>query len=106
MPWFGGTTTAVSVLNGTQTVDFARLDGLHTLLDLNTIPTGSYTSVNMKFANPQIVFMNVKNPQTTPPTRPTVTTLNATTSPAASLTTSSVSANLTNPLTVSADAVI
>jgi hypothetical protein len=101
-----GVNAPISVLNGTQTVDFARLDGLHTLLDLNTIPAGTYTSVNMTFANPQIVYMNVTKPQTTPPTRPTVTTLNATTSPAASLTTSSVSANLTNPLTVSADAVI
>ena len=60
----------------------------------------------MTFANPQIVYMNVTSPQTTPPTRPTITTLNTTTSPAASLTTSSVSVNLTNPLTVSADAVI
>src|SRR5215475_366114 len=101
-----GTSTPVAVLNGTQTVDFARLDGLHTLLDLNTIPAGTYTSVNMTFANPQIVFMNVTNPQTNPPTRPTITTLNTTTSPAASLTQSSVTVNLTNPLTVSADAVI
>ena len=37
-----GTNAPMSVLNGTQTVDFARLDGLHTLLDLNTIPAGSY----------------------------------------------------------------
>ena len=81
-----GVNAPISVLNGTQTVDFARLDGLHTLLDLNTIPAGSYTSVNMTLANPQIVYMNVTSPQTTPPTRPTVTTLNATTSPAASLT--------------------
>src|SRR5579884_3912974 len=30
-----------SVLNGTQTVDFARLNGLRTLLDINTIPAGT-----------------------------------------------------------------
>jgi hypothetical protein len=101
-----GTNTPISVLSGTQTVDFARLDGLHTLLDLNTIPAGTYTTVNMTFANPQIVFMNVTNPQTTPPTRPTITTLNTTTAPAALLTQSSVTTTLTNPLTVSADAVI
>ena len=101
-----GVNPPISVLNGTQTVDFARLDGLHTLLDLNTIPAGSYTSVSMTFANPQIVYMNVTNPQTTPPTRPTITTLNSTTSPAASLTQSSATVNLTNPLTVSASAVI
>jgi hypothetical protein len=101
-----GVNAPISVLNGTQTVDFARLNGLHTLLDLNTIPAGTYTSVNVTLANPQIVYMNVTSPQTTPPTRPAITTLNATTSPAASLTASSVSVNLTNPLTVSADAVI
>jgi hypothetical protein len=101
-----GTNPPVSVLNGTQTVDFARLDGLHTLLDLNTIPAGTYTSVNMTFANPQIVFMNVTNPQTTPPTRPTISTLNTTTSPAASLTQSSVTATLASSLTVSADEVV
>lgn len=101
-----GVNAPISVLNGTQTVDFARLDGLHTLLDLNTIPAGTYTTVNMTFANPQIVFMNVTNPQTNPPTRPTITTLNTTSSPAASLTTSSVTTTLTSPLTVSADAVI
>jgi hypothetical protein len=101
-----GTNPPVSVLNGTQTVDFARLNGLHTLLDLNTIPAGTYTTVNMTFANPQIAFMNVTNPQTTPPTRPTITTLNTTSSPAASLTQSSTTVTLANPLTVSADAII
>ena len=101
-----GTNAPISVLNGTQTVDFARLDGLHTLLDLNTIPAGTYTTVNMTFANPQIVFMNVTNPQTNPPTRPTITKLNATSSPAASLTQSSVTTTLASPLTVSADAVV
>jgi len=34
-------TNSVSVLNGTQTVDFARLNGLRTLLDINTIPAGA-----------------------------------------------------------------
>ena len=101
-----GMNPPISVLNGTQTVDFARLNGLHTLLDLNTIPAGTYTTVNMTFANPQIAFMNVTSPQTTPPTRPTVTTLNTTSSPAASLTTSSTTVTLANPLTVSADAII
>ena len=35
-----GTNPPVSVLNGTQTIDFARLNGLHTLLDINSIPAG------------------------------------------------------------------
>ena len=70
-----GTNPPVSVLNGTQTVDFARLNGLHTLLDLNSIPAGTYSSVNVTLANPEIAYLNVTSPQTTPPTRPTITTL-------------------------------
>jgi Domain of unknown function (DUF4382) len=101
-----GTNPPVSVLNGTQTVDFARLNGLHTLLDLNTIPAGSYSSVTVTMANPQIAYINVTTPQTTPPTRPTIATLNTMTSPAASLTQSSVTVTLANPLTVSANEVI
>src|ERR1035438_245428 len=85
-----GTNPPVSVLNGTQTVDFARLNGLHTLLDINSIPAGTFSNVNVTLANPEITYMNVTNPQTTPPTRPTVTTLNATSSPAVTLTQSSV----------------
>ena len=101
-----GTNPPVSVLNGTQTIDFARLNGLHTLLDINSIPAGTYTSVNVTLANPEIVYLNVTNPQTTPPTRPTVTPLNATTSPAVTLTQSSVNISLSNPLTVSAGDII
>jgi Domain of unknown function (DUF4382) len=85
-----------SVLNGSQTVDFARLNGLRTLLDINSIPTGTYTSVTVTLANPQISFLNVVNPQT----RPTVSTLNGTTTPPATLTTSSVKIALANPLIV------
>jgi hypothetical protein len=101
-----GTNPPVSVLNGTQTVDFARLNGLHTLLDLNTIPMGTYTTVNVTLANPQIGYLNVTNPQTTPPTRPTITMLNGTTTPAVTLTQSSVTIPLSNPLTVNAGDII
>ncbi len=101
-----GTNPPVSVLNGTQTVDFARLNGLHTLLDLNTIPMGTYTTVNVTLANPQIGYLNVTNPQTTPPTRPTITMLNGTTTPAVTLTQSSVTIALNSPLTVNAGDVI
>jgi hypothetical protein len=51
-----GVNPPVSVLSGTQTVDFARLNGLHTLLDLNSIPAGTYTSVNVTLANPEIMY--------------------------------------------------
>jgi hypothetical protein len=101
-----GTNPAVSVLNGTQTVDFARLNGLHTLLDLNSIPAGTYSSVNVTLANPEIAYLNVTSPQTTPPTRPTITTLNGATSPAVILAQSSVTISLSSPLTVNAGDII
>ena len=96
-----GTNPPVSVLNGTQTVDFARLNGLRTLLDINTIPTGTYTSVTATLANPQISYLNVN-----PPARPSINTLNGTTSPAATLTTSSVTIPLANPLVVTTGNII
>jgi hypothetical protein len=101
-----GTNPPVSILSGTQTVDFARLNGLHTLLDINSIPAGTYTTVNVTLANPEITYMNVTNPQTTPPTRPTLTTLNGTSSPAVTLTQSSVNITLANPLTVASGDII
>ncbi|HKT48503.1 MAG TPA: DUF4382 domain-containing protein [Candidatus Acidoferrales bacterium] len=95
-----------SVLNGTQTVDFARLNGLRTLLDINTIPAGTYNSVTVTLANPQIQYLNVTNPQTNPPTRPTISTLDATTNPPLSLTQSSTTIQLAQPLLVSAGNII
>jgi hypothetical protein len=101
-----GSNPPVSVLNGTQTVDFARLNGLHTLLDLNSIPAGTYSSVNVTLANPEISYLNVTTPQTNPPTRPAITTLNGTSSPAVTLTQSSVNITLSSPLTVSAGDIV
>jgi Domain of unknown function (DUF4382) len=101
-----GMNPPVSIWSGTQTVDFARLNGLHTLLDMNQIPAGTYSNVTVTLANPQITYLNVTNPQTTPPTRPTITALNSTTTPPVSLTQSSVSINLAQPLTVNAGDII
>src|SRR3984893_17214095 len=101
-----GTNPPVSVLNGTQTVDFARLNGLHTLLDLNSIPAGPYSGVTVTLANPEISYLNVTTPETNPPTRPTIVTLNGTSSPAVTLTQSSVNITLGRPLTVTAGEII
>lgn len=101
-----GMNPPVSVLNGAQTVDFARLNGLHTLLDLNTIPAGTYSTVNVTLANPQIAFLNVPSPQTNPPTRPTISTLNAQSTPPVSLSQSSVTITLAQPLVVNANDII
>src|SRR5215468_1459537 len=54
-----GTNPPVSVLNGVQTIDFARLNGLRTLLDINTIPVGTYTQAVVTLANPAIDYLNV-----------------------------------------------
>jgi Domain of unknown function (DUF4382) len=101
-----GVNPPVSVLSGSQTVDFARLNGLHTLLDLNTIPAGTYTTVNVTLANPQISYLNVANPPTNPPTRPAISTLNSQTTPPVTLTQSSVTLNLAQPLIVNANDII
>jgi len=94
-----GTSTPVSVLNGTQTVDFARLNGLRTLLDINTIPAGTYTQAVVTLANPSIDYLNLSSPAT----HPAISTLDssASSNPQLSLTTSQVTINLSNPLVVS-----
>lgn len=96
----------ITVTNGPQDVDFARLNGLHTLIDLNTIPTGTYNTVTVMLANPEIDYLNATNPQTTPPTRPTISSYTSTTTPPATLSNSTVNMNLTSPLTVNAGDVI
>lgn len=98
--------TPLTVTNGPQDVDFARLNGLHTLIDLNTIPAGTYNTVTVTLANPEIDYLNVTNPQTNPPTRPTISSYTATTTPPATLSNSMVNINLTNPLTVNSGDVI
>jgi len=85
---------------------WARLNGLHTLLDMNSIPAGTYNTVTVTLANPQINYLNVANPQTTPPTRPTITTLNGSSTPAVTLTQSMVSITLASPLTVNAGDIV
>jgi Domain of unknown function (DUF4382) len=98
--------TPVTVTNGPQTVDFARLNGLHTLIDLNMIPAGTYNTVTVTLANPEIDYLNVTNPQTTPPTPPTISSYSATTTPPAMLTNTMVPINLGTPLTVNSGDVI
>src|ERR1700722_10160651 len=101
-----GSGTPVTVTTGPQTVDFAKLNGLHTLLDLNTIPAGTYDTVIVTLASPEIDYLNVTNPQTSPPTRPTVSSLTSTTTPPATLSMSTVPISLSNPLVVNSGDVI
>jgi hypothetical protein len=69
---FNGTTN-VPVLTTPQSVDFAQLSGLHQLLDLNAVPTGTYTSATVTISSPVIGYINVD-----PPNPPTVATINGT----------------------------
>ncbi|MGB6430044.1 MAG: DUF4382 domain-containing protein [Candidatus Acidiferrales bacterium] len=65
-------TNNILVMSTPQIVDFAQLSGLHQLLDLNTVPTGTYTSATVTIAAPTIGYIN------TGVTPPTITNLNGT----------------------------
>jgi hypothetical protein len=86
---FNGTNN-VSVLTDPQVVDFAQLSGLHQLLDLNSVPTGTYTSATVTLSNPVISFIDTtQNP-------PVINTINGT------LTQNSVNVNFANPFVLNA----
>jgi Domain of unknown function (DUF4382) len=68
-------TTSVPVLGSPQTVDFAKLSGLHQLVDLQAVPVGTYVSATVTIASAQINYIDMtQNP-------PIVSTLNANVSP-------------------------
>jgi hypothetical protein len=80
--------SSVQLLAQPETVDFARLVGMRSLLEFNSVAPGTYTSVTITLANPVISYLNIgSNP-------PTVSTLNGT------LMTSSVTVALVKPLVV------
>src|SRR5277367_3280146 len=80
--------TPVSVLAQPAIVDFAQLSGLHQLLDLTAVPTGTYTSATITIASPVIGFID------TSVSPPAVNTINGT------LTQSSVTVNFAQPVVV------
>ncbi|MGA8873475.1 MAG: DUF4382 domain-containing protein [Candidatus Acidiferrales bacterium] len=83
-------TTNVPVLTTPQVVDFAQLSGLHQLLDLNAVPTGTYSSATVTIASPVIGYIDTtQNP-------PAINTING------SLTQSSVTVNFANPFVLNA----
>jgi hypothetical protein len=94
---FRVTFTSLNVTDGTNTaalitaptdVEFARLNGLRTLIDMRPIAAGTYTSVTATLAAPVIGFLDGS---TAPPS---IGTMNGT------LTTSTVTAQLAQPLVV------
>ena len=83
-----GSGNTASLISGTPTVDFARYNGLQSLLDMNDVPVGTYTSVSITLGTATIGYLNT----TTPP--PSIA------SQAATLTTSTVNITLNKPLVV------
>lgn len=79
----------VQLISGTPTVDFARFNGLNALLDFNDVQAGTYTSVTATFGTATIGYLNQ-----VAGSAPTIQTMNAT------LTTSTVTVNLANPMVV------
>lgn len=79
-------TTTVNLLNGPQTVDFAKLDGLNGLLDLEDVQAGTYTSAIIMVGSVTIQFID------TSVSPPVLSTINATAMPA------TVTQNLAKPL--------
>jgi hypothetical protein len=78
-----------SLISGSPTVDFARFNGLQTLLDMNDVPVGTYTSVQITLGAGTLGYLSVPGSGA-----PTVVT------EAAVLSTSTISVNLTNPLII------
>ena len=48
----------VPLISGTPTVDFARFNGLQTLLDMNDIPVGTYTQIQITLGAATIGFLH------------------------------------------------
>jgi hypothetical protein len=53
-----GATNSNNLVSGSPTVDFARFNGLQTLIDMNDIDTGSYTGVNITLGAASIGYLN------------------------------------------------
>jgi Domain of unknown function (DUF4382) len=84
---------SVSLVSGTPTVDFARYNGLQTLLDMNDVAAGSYTNVSITLGAATIGYLNVQAGSA-----PTIETMTATYPNGA--TTYTYTTTLTNPLVV------
>lgn len=81
---------SVSLLSGTPTVDFARYNGLQTLLDMNDVQAGTYNSVVITLGTGTLGYLNTSGSGPA-----TIQTMNVTYSPS-----STVTIDLNNPFTV------
>lgn len=81
--------TTVSLISGTPTVDFARYNGLQTLLDMNDVPAGTYTGVTITLGPATLAYLNTTG------AAPTISSETAT------LTTSTLTYTTPTPIVVS-----
>ncbi|HTW48383.1 MAG TPA: DUF4382 domain-containing protein [Acidobacteriaceae bacterium] len=81
---------SVSLVSGNPTIDFARYNGLQTLMDENNVKADTYTQISVTFASATIGYL-----QMNAGAAPTVQTMNAT------FTTPTTTVTLANPLIVS-----
>lgn len=82
--------TGVSLMSGSPTVDFARFNGLQTLLDMNDVPAGTYHCVQVTLGTATIGYLDTTG-------EPTIQT-----EPAV-LSTNTINATLENPMVVAQD---
>ncbi len=83
------TSTTASLVNGTPTVDFARYNGLQTLVDMNDVPAGTYTGVTFVLGAGTVGYLS-----TSGSAAPTIQTASA------DFSTTTVTVNLPKPLVV------
>jgi hypothetical protein len=83
----------VSLLSGMPTVDFARFNGLQTLLDMNDVNAGTYSKISITLGSATIGYLNVPASGA-----PTIATEPATYP--SSATTYTYTTTLTNPIVV------
>jgi hypothetical protein len=50
--------TSVSLVSGSPTIDFARYNGLQSLMDMNDVPAGTYTNVAITLGPAQLSYLN------------------------------------------------
>jgi len=56
-----GTTTTGTLVKGTPMVDFARFNGLQTLVDMNQVPAGTYTGITFVLGSGSVSWLNTSS---------------------------------------------
>jgi Domain of unknown function (DUF4382)/Domain of unknown function (DUF5666) len=67
-----GSSTTGTLVKGTPTVDFARYNGLQTLVDMNDVPAGTYTGVTFVLGSGKVGYLSSSGGS-----EPTIETANA-----------------------------